>query len=354
MNKRPKGAAGSKLNSVFQEDPSRLAGANMNEFGLEETPASSEPPTVEHWDVSDFKRLAKYRKKRAEWLSWYSFRKDDPNNIEGQIIGMVFLDVTYRILAHARGDSGKGPDIAARSGILAHMLDQGYVATQVLAIRRLLDKGSNVFSIRRLLDDIQRNRRLITREIFVAHDGAPYDPDGWQSQPARVPAQIFGIHAPGFSGFLRSSERHNIFDKLSGVPPTGRDRQDTIRIEIFEKLQSWLASAEAEKLVALSHKFFAHAADIASRNALTYSGVSLKDIEAAQKAIIAVEQAITDDILCMGVLRNVVAMTPLGFLKGHDAVYVPKEAIAEMRARWDELKEQRNTWRNAHRTELYG
>lgn len=131
---------------------------------------------------------------------------------------------------------------------------------------------------------------------------------------------------------------------------TGRIRSGS---KIFEKLQSWLASAEAEKLVALSHKFFAHAADIASRNALTYSGVSLKDIEAAQKAIIAVEQAITDDILCMGVLRDVVAMTPLGFLKGHDAVYVPKEAIAEMRARWDELK-RRNTWRNAHRTELYG
>ena len=114
----------------------------MNQFGLPEAlPASNEPPPVEKCDVSNFKLLTKYRKKRAEWLSRYSFQKDDPNNIEGQIIGMIFLDLSYRILAKPRGDMKNGADIAAKSNILAHMLDQGYVATQVLAIRRLLDKG---------------------------------------------------------------------------------------------------------------------------------------------------------------------------------------------------------------------
>jgi hypothetical protein len=318
-------------------------------------PASSEPPPVEKCDVSNFNLLAKYRKKRDEWLSWYSFRKDDPNNIEGQIIGMIFLDLSYRVLAKPRGDMSKSAEMAARSGILAHMLDQGYVATQVLAIRRLLDRHRNVYSIRRLLNDIHLNRDLITREIFVAYDGTPYDTDGWRSLPPsiQVQAQIFGMHAPGLSEFLRASERHEMFDKLSGVLPTSRFRQDTIRIEIFEKLKSWLNSAEAEKLVTLSHKFFAHAADVASRNSLTYSGVSLKDIEAAQKAIIKVERAITDDILCIGIAREVVAMPPLGFLKGLDVAYVPKEAIAEMDAHWDELKKDRNKWKDTYDAELY-
>jgi hypothetical protein len=297
--------------------------------------------------------LTKYRKKRAEWLSWYWFQKDDPNNIEGQIIGMIFLDLSYRILAKPRGDMKNGADIAAKSNILAHMLDQGYVATQVLAIRRLLDKGGNVFSIRRLLADIQNNRKLITREIFVAHDGSPYDPDAWQALPPTIEAQVFGIDAPGFAGYVRSSERHKMFDKLSGVAPGDRSRQDMIRIEIFEKLQSWLNSAEAEKLVTLSHKFFAHAADVASRNSLTYSGVSPKDIQAAQRAIINVERAITDDILCIGVAREVVAMAPLGFLKGLDAVYAPTDAIADMEAYWEELKKDRNRWKDSYEAELY-
>jgi hypothetical protein len=152
---------------------------------------------------------------------------------------------------------------------------------------------------------------------------------------------------------LHCSERHKIFDKLSGILLADRNRQDTIRIEIFERLQSWLNSAEPKKLVILSHKFFAHAADVASRKGLSYSGVSLKDIEAAQKAIISVERAITDDILYIGESRDVVAMQPLGFLKGLDAVYVPKEAIAEMDAHWDELEKDRNKWRNAYKAELY-
>src|SRR5580704_1257963 len=119
-------------------------------FGLSEIHPLNQPhPPVEQCEVSNFKLLTRYRKKRAEWLGWYQFRKDDPNSIEGQIIGMVFLDMSYRILAKPRRGS-EAPDIAARNGLLGHMLDQGYAATQVLAIRRLLDKGSDVFSLQRL------------------------------------------------------------------------------------------------------------------------------------------------------------------------------------------------------------
>jgi hypothetical protein len=195
---------------------------------------------------------------------------------------MVFLDLSYRILTKPRGDMSKGPDIAARSGVLAHMIDLGYVATQVLAIRRLLDKGSNVFSLRRLLNDIQANRKLITREIFVGHDGMPYDPDGWKSPPS-IQAQVYAIH--GFPRSLLSSERHEMFDRLSGVSADRRGREDTIRPEVFERLQSWLASAELNKLVTLSNKFLAHSADVASRHALMPTDVSLRDVEAAHKAI---------------------------------------------------------------------
>jgi hypothetical protein len=327
---------------------------STNDFGLLGLVSIDNKPTpVEKCDVANFKLLSEYRRKRAEWLDWYSFRKDEPNNIQGQIIGMVFLDLSYRVLAKPRGDMNEGANIAARSGILAHMLDQGYVATQVLAIRRLLDGRRDVFSIRRLLDDIKKNRTTITRENFVAYDGTPYEPDGWQSLPPSDEARIWGIDAPGFSRFLRSSERHKMFDKLSGAQPSNRSRRNIVRIEIFDKLESWLDSAELEKLVTLSHKFFAHAADAASRNTLTYSGVSLKDIEAAQKAIISVERAITDDILFIGEGRDVVAMAPLGFLSGLDSVYVTKETVAEMDAHWDELEKDRNNWRDAYEAELY-
>jgi hypothetical protein len=114
-----------------------------------------------------------------------------------------------------------------------------------------------------------------------------------------------------------------------------------------------LRSAEAEKLVLLSHKFFAHAADSKSLGTLADSGVLLSDIEKAQKAIVRVERAITDDILFIQVGREVVAMQPLGFLNALDAPYVTTETIAKMDAHWDELKAERNTWSKGYEDDLY-
>jgi hypothetical protein len=325
-----------------------------DQFGLQGAVAQSGTlPPVEHCGVSDFALLEKFRERRAKWISWYSFRKDDPNNIEGQIISMIFLDLSYRTLASGRGDFSKGPDIAARSGILAHMLDQGYVAIQVLAIRRLLDKRKDVFSLRRLFDDIRAKSEVITRENFVAYDGSPYDPNDWQQLPEDPMIQIWGIDAPGLQRFVRSSERNKIFDNLSGTDQANRNRKDTIKPDVFDKLLTWLDCQEARDLVKLSHKFFAHASDLDSREGVRYTGVLLKDIEAIQRAIISVERAITDDILCMGIARDVVAMEPLGFLKGLDQVYVPTETISEMDAHWEQLRKDRDSWRNAYEAELY-
>lgn len=325
-----------------------------NHFGLQGAVAHDGTlPAAEQCDVSHPALLEEFRKQRMKWISWYSFQKDDPNNIEGQIIGMIFLDLNYRILVSGRGDFSKGPDIAARNGVLAHILDQGYVAIQVLAIRRLLDKRADVLSLRRLFDDIRSNTGLITRENFVVYAGSPYDPDSWQQLPHDPMSRILGSNAPNLIRFARSSDRHDIFDKLSGADQSNRNRKDTIRPAVFDKLLNWLDGEEANNLVKLSHKFFAHAADLDSREGFEYTGIFLKDIETVQRAIVSVERAITNDILCMGVLRDVVPIEPLGFLKGLDRAYVLTETIPEMNARWEELRTDRDSWSDAYKAELY-
>jgi hypothetical protein len=90
-------------------------------------------------------------------------------------------------LAVARQKTDEESVVSAQSGLLAHFLDQGYVATQVLAIRRLLDSRKDVFSLRRLLDNITTHQHLITREIYVCNDGLPYDSEAWQSVPLENP-----------------------------------------------------------------------------------------------------------------------------------------------------------------------
>ena len=257
---------------------------------------------------------------------------------------MMFLDLAYRILASARQSTDQGSAFAAQSGLLAHFLDQGYVATQVLAIRRLLDGRKDVFSLRRLLDDLTDHRELITRENYVCHDGLPFDSEAWQSQVQGMEVQIWGIQAPGLHNFLASRVRHEMFDRLSGVSPTARQRGDLIKEEVFDKLKKLLLNSTAEKIVVLSHKFFAHAATTDSRGSLAFSGIKLSDVDEVQRAFVRVERAITDILLFVAIARQVVPMPPLGLFKGLEHPYGSTEAIKNMDTVWDHLVEERNQW----------
>jgi type IV secretory pathway TrbD component len=303
-------------------------------------------------DVQDQLRLIEYRAKRQEWLRWYSLHKDVPNNIQQQIFSMLFMDLAYRSVTQPRQVGEQDADLAVRNGLLAHLLDQGYVASQVFAIRKLLDKRSDVISLRRLLNDIHNNRSLITREIYVSHNGVPYDPDLWKQLPQQVEYQIFGINAPGLSHYLASKHRHETFDLLAGINCSLRQRGDLIRDEVFKTLNNWLDTSPAAHFITLSHKFFAHAADMTSLGSLKYSGIKLDDVASTQRAIIRVERAITDEILFIGVAREVVPMPPLGLFQKLQFPYSLEESIPDMEKMWDLLTEERNQWRYGISKEL--
>jgi hypothetical protein len=106
---------------------------------------SSYTSSVEDCDVKDRAKLVAYRAKRAEWLRGYELRRDEPNSIQQQLFSMLFVDLAYRTLAEPRRSTDQNVQIAARSGLLSHLLDQCYVANQILAIRRLLDKVRTSF-----------------------------------------------------------------------------------------------------------------------------------------------------------------------------------------------------------------
>jgi hypothetical protein len=300
--------------------------------------------TIDQCDVVNREALALYRVKRYEWLSWYELRKGEPNTIQQQLFSMMFLDLAYRILAMARQKTDQESEVSAQSGLLAHFLDQGYVATQILAIRRLLDGRKDVFSLRRLLDDITKHQHLITREIYVCNDGLPYDSEAWQSLPQGIEEKMRGIQSQGFGNYLSSRMRHETFDRLSGILPPARKRGDLIREVVFQELNSWLANSAAEKLILLSHKFFAHAATQDSRGSLAYSGIALADVDEVHRGLVRVERAITDLLLFIGVSRDVVPMPPLGLLKGLEQPYASADSITKMDLHWDQLVAERNQW----------
>jgi hypothetical protein len=103
------------------------------------TLAQCDVPTERH------AALQSYRDKRRLWLSWIS--TDEHHAIWTVLSSMVWTDVAFKTLTNfAAGDEGN----ALNNYLLAEALLDGHVATQVLAIRRLMDdRNKDIISLRR-------------------------------------------------------------------------------------------------------------------------------------------------------------------------------------------------------------
>jgi hypothetical protein len=65
-----------------------------------------------------------------------------------------------------------------------------------------------------------------------------------------------------------------------------------------------------------NHKFFAQQRFRIRVGLSAYTGIALADVDEVHRALVRVEQAITDLLLFVGVRRNVVPVPALGLLKG--------------------------------------
>jgi hypothetical protein len=297
-------------------------------------------------DVLNRQNLESYRALYRKWMTWYEFAPDNPNTIEGQIMNMMFHDLTYRSTTSVRGSISSDTKVAARSDTLAYLIDTGYLANQVLAVAKLVDKRPDVISVRRLLKDIKKKRKVLTREIYVAGFGDPYNREAWrenvdESDPS---VGIWGLQAPGLSRWLYSYDAHKRFDQLAGVSLEQRTRDDLIRPVIFDRIDSWLSIAEIKQLKTLRDNFFAHA--LKHGRPMTMQSVRFDELDRAQEAIIRAERAITDCLLNYRIARDVIGIPPLGIFSGLDAPYSTNDAENAMRARWDQLETQREGWKD--------
>ncbi len=278
-------------------------------------------------------------------MDWYELRPEEPHSIENQIHQMFFADLTYRSVVATRSSDARCETSSGCHPTLTFLLDTGYVVSQVLAILRLLDNRPDVISVARLLADVKSQRKLFTRENYVAGDGKPYDYDACVRSALGTSreVEIFGIQAPGLSHALIAKQRHETFDLLCGRT-VKRSRGDLIGCSIFDRMAGWLQGVSARNLRQVRNKFLAHAADERSRQSLRYEGVQLAEIDEAQKAIVRVERAIVDVILAYEVYRDVIPLPPLGMFNGLEKSYTSPGGPQVMYTRWQELDRERNGW----------
>ncbi|WP_369726091.1 hypothetical protein AB8Z38_16245 [Bradyrhizobium sp. LLZ17] len=252
--------------------------------------------SLEQCDVQDKRRLEQYRAKRVVWLSW--LETDEHHAIWSTIQSMVWTDVAFRCLT---GFTTAGTPTSLENTLLAEALINGYFATQILAIRRLVDRGSDVISLPRLVKDIKAHANLLTREHYVCHDGLPYD---WKRvQREEMSPQVgrggrgIWVSTTGPTAWGTSQMVHDQFDRLSKVSPDQRQRDDLMAASILHKMESWLSASGAVELSKWSSVYLAHAGG-PKRRASTLTLFMLTALRAPGKARMKITKIRRSELRC--------------------------------------------------------
>jgi hypothetical protein len=309
-------------------------------------------------DVTTEKRAAlqSYRDKRRLWLSWIS--TDEHHAIWTVLSSMVWTDVAFKTLtSFAMGDEAN----ALNNYLMVEALFDGHVATQVLAIRRLMDdRDSDIISLRRLIKDLRRNFALFTRENYVCFDGLPYDYEPVRHARFMENAGNWGkggiwVPTSGPQGDGTSKMAHSQFDKLAGIDPAKRSREDRLPAALLKTIDKWLNDSGADELAKWSHAYLAHAGGPESRKRIADLMVTTNKITDAIKALARVTEAISAWLLFAGGRTN--ALMPVAQFNPFEKLDVPiMQAGGETAAYklWHQLSDERNRYLDGVDAELIG
>jgi hypothetical protein len=283
-------------------------------------------------DVQDKEVLAIFRAKRVNWNNWLF---EDSLSISNQISHMLWKDAIFRTFNEARRLTiNRESESLGFNGPLLHLLDEGFLVLQVMAIRRLTDRNfydpkKGVLSVSRLIDDMSANIDIFTRENYVSHDGSKYE--GLSHEKNRI------------DKWMQWKKKHENFDKLSNVSPQNRSRTDRVNKSIFIKLNKELKICE--NLRTYTNKFIAHASDPIGRLKLTENQkkVTLDKLEQCYKAIIRVSSFIGVIVLYEHTLGRV--PTPqYDHLENIEKPMVSQDDLENLHNYWYERVEEVSHW----------
>lgn len=272
----------------------------------------------------------------------------DVRSVRAQMSELFWQDAAFRIFNLARRFSERGRETSAVSGLLASYLDTAYVAREVTEVARLLerpgdDPAKGVVSLPTVIKLVREGRHLITRDVYVAHGGLPYD-----YEAAQV-ADREGLRARGGGAGWASPKpamsaiAHRTFDRLSGTAPDRRSRDDKLKPGLLRWLEEHLTCAETTKFRRLRNKVFAHAADSASRGASwTRDGISLNDVDQVHRRLLEVAEVLSQLVSGYQIAPIVTASGDV--LYGLDRPFLRDENLPDVRELLDEYARTREEW----------
>jgi hypothetical protein len=239
----------------------------------------------------------------------------------------------------------------------------------VLGISKLVEPSPDVpnskkgvISLKRVVDELSANRDLFTREVFVAHDGLPYDYTlVEQAYLADLAAKqgtepvFVAMETEGPKAWDTSKRLHELFDRLAGIDPAARKRGDLLPDAIFDALLKALDDPVFADIRALRHKRLAHAADAVSRlHAPAKSGLKLDDAAKAHRILLGVLQAISAGVLYGAWRGAAVPVAQFNVFEHFPDPLVREDQVGRLRKVWDEIAAERDGWLAEGHAKLLG
>jgi len=293
---------------------------------------------------------------RLRWIEW--LHGEGPHSISRQISSMIWDYALFLAINELRKLAKAEPHKEVGfNGPVIRLFDAGFATTQAVAIRRLIEKPKKspkwaVISLRRVLKEIGDNLNLMTRENYVCYDGLPYDYNSVHDKWLRsLPKTKSGVHSgslptSGPDAFLTSERVHENFDLLAQVDPKNRTRNDVIKPEILDHLDSELAKCENVKKYV--DKFIAHAAAPETITSLSEEekGLTIDRLVSCHMVIYQVASFISGRLLWESNIGGL-PVPQYDHLKYLDKAWTTSNNLVKAHEKWNEYNKEVSKWDSA-------
>lgn len=289
-------------------------------------------------------RLRDKLDERKDWLLG-----DDAHSIRNQIHSMIWDSAVYQSINEARKYAAT--DDAGRTELNAmvhHFIDRCFFATQAMAIRRLLDEGpssgpKSVYSLRGLLNDMERHCHLLTRKAMLCALDLPYDYINRKAELDQAWDGSLRLVGPEHRKCGASETIHRYLDSLTGVDPSRRSPSDLVQASFFHWLKRRLERHKAIRRFV--DKFLAHSATRESRATLAdrETDVLLGQIQDAHETIWQTADLAGTCLFGAGLPGMLV--TAFNQFEHFDRPWATEETVAKLRELWDEYRATISKWR---------
>lgn len=303
---------------------------------------------IEECDIAESKRgaLQEYRRIRQYCLE--HVRGPSTYPVYRQLSKLAWHTAVFQTLNEARRLE---PD-AAVSGPAWKLLSEGYASLMALGIRRLLDKKKTRISLAWVIDKLERNRHLLTREFYICHDGLPYDYEASRdryyagmSPQQRTETCFHPVAGP--DGWGISESMHEEFDKLCGNPHC-RNRDDQVSEAVIKSMKLLLSHESITLVDKMANKVVAHATIIKPGDEEVVVP-TYEDVSTALETLVGLA-----NFVCTGLFFDMHFGTVVPIYSGDpveslDQPWISPNNLSNLSDFWEELCKSMNGWSSSER-----